>query len=50
MIPKDKENQIIRLYHVERWRMTTIARELGVHTNTVRNVLQAKGVDLPDLL
>jgi len=38
-IPPDQEARIRRLYHAEKWRMGTIARELGVHHNTVARVL-----------
>ena len=31
--------QILRLHEVERWRVGTIARQLGVHRDTVRRVL-----------
>lgn len=43
MIPKDLETRVLRYHHVEKWPVGTIARELGVHHNTVRRVLhQAK--------
>jgi len=38
-IPPDQEARIRRLYHAEKWRMGTIARELGVHHDTVARVL-----------
>jgi len=43
-ISADQEALIRRLYHAEKWRMGTIARELGVHHNTVARVL-AEGVE-----
>ena len=30
-IPPDLEAQILRYYHVEKWRVGTIARQLHVH-------------------
>jgi transposase len=39
MIGKDVEAQIVRLYHAERWRIGTIASQLGIHHSTVRRVL-----------
>ena len=36
--------QILRLFQAERWRVGTIARQLGVHHSTVRRVLGASGV------
>ena len=44
MIGKDVEARILRLYHAERWRITTIARQLGLHHSTVRRVLAHAGV------
>ena len=38
-ISKALEAQILRYYHVEQWRVGTIARQLGVHHNTVDRVL-----------
>ena len=34
-IPPDLEAQILRYYHVEKWRVGTIARQLRVHHGTV---------------
>jgi len=39
MISKQREAEILRLYHAERWRVGTIAREMGVHHTTVQRVL-----------
>jgi len=44
MIPKDLEAKILRLYHAEKWKVGTIARELGVHHSTVQRVLAQSGV------
>jgi transposase len=38
------ERQILRYYHVEQWRMGTIARQLGVHHGTVERVLRQAGL------
>lgn len=40
-IPADQEALIRRLYHGEKWRIGTIARQLGVHHHTVARVLAA---------
>jgi transposase len=45
MIPKEKEAEILRLHHAEKWPIGTIARELGVHHTTVQRVLRQTGVD-----
>jgi transposase len=44
MIAADKEAQVLRLYHAEKWRINTIARQLGLHHSTVRRVLVQGGV------
>lgn len=38
------EAHIVRLYHVEKWRCGTIARQLHVHRDTVRRVLAQAGL------
>lgn len=43
-IPPDLEAQILRYYHVEKWRVGTIARQLGVHYETVMRVLAQAGL------
>lgn len=43
-IPPELEAQILRYYHVEKWRMGTIARQLHVHHGTVRRVLAHAGL------
>jgi transposase len=43
-IPPDREAQILRLFHVEKWPVNTIARQLHVHHSTVTRVLAAAGV------
>lgn len=44
MISKEREAEILRLYHAERWRVGTIAHQLGVHHTTVQRVLAQAGV------
>lgn len=44
MITPDQEAQILRYFHAERWRVGTIATQLGVHHCTVRRVLAQLGV------
>ena len=43
MISADKEAEILRVYHAEKWKVGTIARQLGVHHGTVRRVLAQAG-------
>jgi transposase len=43
MIGPDKAAAILRLFHAEKWSPGTIARQLGVHHDTVRRVLAAAG-------
>ncbi len=43
MISKEKEAEILRLYHAEKWRVGTIAAELGMHHTTVQRVLRHTG-------
>ena len=42
-ITVDLEAKILRFYHAEKWRVGTIARELGIHHSTVRRVLNDAG-------
>jgi transposase len=39
VIPPETEAEILRLYHAEKWKVGTIAAQLGVHHTTVRRVL-----------
>ncbi len=43
-IPRDLEAQILRFYHVEKWRVGTIANQLGVHHSVVTRVLAQAGL------
>jgi transposase len=43
-IPPDLEAQILRYYHVEKWRVGTIACQLRVHHGTVTRVLAQAGL------
>ena len=47
MIAKETEAEILRLYHGERWRIHTIAKQLGVHHTTVRRVVVQTGCVSP---
>jgi transposase len=49
MIGKQREAEILRLYHAERWRVGTIARQLGVHHTTVQRVLAQAGIPRADI-
>jgi transposase len=46
-IAQELEAQILRYYHAEKWRVGTIATQLGVHRGTVQRVLAQAG--LPSL-
>lgn len=46
-IPPELEAKILRLYHAEKWRVGTIAAQLGVHHETVQRVLKQDGVPTP---
>ena len=43
-ISKEQEARILRFYHVEKWRVGTIARQLGLHHGTVDRVLSQAGL------
>ena len=43
MISPRTEAEILRLYHAEKWRIGTIAGQLGVHHSVVRRVLTQDG-------
>jgi len=43
-IPPELEAQILRYYHVEKWRIGTIVRQLRVHSDTVARVLAQAGL------
>jgi transposase len=43
-ISPDVEAQILRYYHVEKWRVATIAKQLRVHRDTVARVLAQAGL------
>lgn len=45
MIAKEKEAEVLRLYHGEKWPVGTIAAQLGLHHTTVQRVLGQSGVD-----
>lgn len=44
MIPKELEAKILRYHHVEQWPVGTIARQVGVHHDTVERVLRQAGL------
>jgi predicted DNA-binding protein (UPF0251 family) len=43
-IPPELEAKILRYYHVEKWRVGTVAAQLGVHHSTVSRVLAQAGL------
>src|SRR6476659_3849506 len=44
MIGKEREAEILRLHHAEKWRVGTIATQLGLHHTTVQRVLARSGL------
>ena len=48
MISLELEAKILRLSLVEKWRVTTIATQLGIHPNTVERVLHSSGIPKPE--
>ena len=44
MISKEREAEILRLFHAEKWRIGTIATQLHIHHTTVQRVLAHAGV------
>lgn len=44
MIGPDRESEILRLFHAEKWPVGTIAKQLGLHHSTVRRVLAQAGI------
>jgi IS30 family transposase len=47
VISKAKEADILRLFHAEKWKVNTIATQLGVHHSTVQRVLAHAGFVQP---
>ncbi|GEM_PF-4434901 len=45
MIDKATEADVLRLFHAEKWRIGTIAAQLGLHHSTVQRVLAQAGLD-----
>ena len=43
-ISKEKEAQILRYHHVEKWPVGTISRQLGVHHDAINRVLSQAGI------
>ncbi len=44
-ISEELTAQILRYYHVEKWRVGTISTQLGVHHGTIKRVLSDAGID-----
>jgi transposase len=49
-ITPECEAKILRYYHVEKWRVGSISRQLGVHHTTIKRVLAQTGIPKPELL
>jgi hypothetical protein len=46
VISPEREAEILRLHHAEKWPIGTIAAQLGVHHSTVRRVLAQAGLPI----
>ncbi len=44
VLSKESEAEILRLHYAEKWKKTTIAKQLGIHHSTVERVLGQNGV------
>lgn len=44
MITPEREAEVLRLHHAEKWPIGTIAAQLGLHHSTVRRVLAQAGI------
>ena len=49
-VSQDIKAKILRYHHVEKWRVGTIASQLGVHHSTVKRVLSVTGVTKDTIL
>ena len=47
MITKEQATEVVRLFHAEKWKIGTIAAQLGVHHGTVRRTLAREGIAAP---
>ena len=43
-VSHEKEAKILRYYHVEKWKIGTISRQLGIHHSVVKRVLLQAGI------
>jgi len=43
-VEKEVEAEILRLFYAEKWRPTTIAKQIGTHRSVVQRVLSSNGV------
>ena len=50
MITKEQAAEVVRLFHAEKWKIGTIAAQLGIHHGTVRRTLLREGVAAPSRL
>lgn len=44
MIDQELRAEVLRLYHAEKWRVGTIASQLGLHYSTVQRILTQEGM------
>jgi len=45
-VSKESESEILRLFHVEKWKRGTIARQLNIHHGAVERVLLKDGISI----
>ncbi len=49
-VSKEIQGAILRLFHVEKWPITTIANQLSIHHSVVKRVLQDEGIEADRLV
>lgn len=47
-LSKQRETDVLRYYFAEKWRVGTIARQLGLHHSTVERVIAHAGIPKPE--
>ena len=48
-VSKETESEILRLFHAEKWKRGTIARQLQIHHGVVDRVLTRNGISIERL-
>ena len=47
MVTPEMTVEILRLFHVEKWKVDTIVKQLGIHHDAVERVIETNGVPAP---